>query len=123
MYGLFAAGHSDHLGAFVVQGGPFTVGVQVDPRGAHVHLFGLSGWLQQEEETVSDRFGRPIPRPRVRRLRLEPVLETDAEDPQIDVVRAAVDVVLTDRVAVDGVADGDPRVRRRDLHVALEGVR
>jgi hypothetical protein len=61
VYGVFAAGHSDHLGAFVVQGGPFTVGVQVDPRGAHVHLFGLSGWLQQEEETVSDRFGPPYP--------------------------------------------------------------
>ena len=61
VYGVFAAGHSDHLGAFVVQGGPFTVGVQVDPRGAHVHLFGLSGWLQQEDETVSDRFGPPYP--------------------------------------------------------------
>ena len=36
-----------------------SVGVGVDPRGAHVHFFGLSGWLQQEEETVSERFGAP----------------------------------------------------------------
>jgi hypothetical protein len=62
VYGVFAAGQADHLfGAFVVQGGPLTVGVQVDPRGAHVHLFGLSGWLQQEEETVSERFAPPYP--------------------------------------------------------------
>ncbi len=59
LHGLFAAGRGDRLGAFVVEGGPVSVGVRVDPRGAHVHFFGLSGWLQQEEETVNGRFGAP----------------------------------------------------------------
>jgi hypothetical protein len=59
VHGIFAAGGGDHLGAFVVQGGPVSIGLRVDPGGAHVHFFGLSGWLQQEEETVSDRFGSP----------------------------------------------------------------
>jgi hypothetical protein len=59
VHGLFAAGRGDRLGAFVVEGGPVSVGVGVDPRGAHVHFFGLSGWLQQEEETVNERFGAP----------------------------------------------------------------
>jgi hypothetical protein len=57
-YGVFAAGRGDHLGAFVVEGGPLAVGVRIDPGGARFQLFGLSGWLQQEEETVSERFGR-----------------------------------------------------------------
>jgi hypothetical protein len=57
--GIFAAGGGDHLGAFVVQGGPISVGLRVDPGGTHVHFFGLSGWLEQEEETVSDKFGSP----------------------------------------------------------------
>jgi hypothetical protein len=59
VHGIFAAGRGDRLGAFVVQGGPVSIGLGVDPAGAHVHFFGLSGWLQQEEETVSDRFGSP----------------------------------------------------------------
>ncbi len=58
--GLFAAGRGDRLGAFVVQGGPLTVGVGVDPHGTSIHLFGLSGWLEQEEENVSQRFGEPV---------------------------------------------------------------
>ncbi len=57
--GLFAAGRGDRLGAFVVQGGPLTVGVGVDPHGTSIHLFGLSGWLEQEEENASKRFGEP----------------------------------------------------------------
>ena len=57
--GLFAARSGDHLGAFVVRGGPVSVGVRVDPQGTHVHFFGLSGWLEGEEETVAERFGRP----------------------------------------------------------------
>lgn len=59
VYGVFAAGHSDRLGAFVVEGGPVSIGLRVDPAGAHVHFFGLSGWLEQEKENVSDRFGSP----------------------------------------------------------------
>ena len=59
MHGVFAAGRGDRLGAFVVEGGPISVGVRVDPRGAHVHLFGLSGWLREEEGNVTDRFGAP----------------------------------------------------------------
>jgi hypothetical protein len=58
--GLFAAGRGDRLGAFVVQGAIVSVGVGVDPRGAHVRFFGLSGWLEQEEENVSRRFGEPV---------------------------------------------------------------
>lgn len=61
--GLFAARSGDHLGAFVVRGGPITVGVGVDPQGTHIHFFGLSGWLEDEEETVSQRFGAPHSRP------------------------------------------------------------
>jgi hypothetical protein len=57
--GLFATGRGDRLGAFVVQGGPLTVGVGLDPHGTHIHLFGLSGWLEQEDEDVSRRFGEP----------------------------------------------------------------
>ncbi len=57
VYGLFAAGGGDHLGAFVVEGGPMSVGVRLDPQGTHLRVFGLSGWLEQEEETVSERFG------------------------------------------------------------------
>jgi hypothetical protein len=59
VHGVFAAGRGDRLGAFVVEGGPVSVGVRVDPRGAHVHFFGLSGWLQEEEENVTERFGAP----------------------------------------------------------------
>ncbi len=58
--GLFAAGQGDRLGAFVVQGGPLTVGVGVDPHGTHIHLFGLSCWLEQEDENFSHRFGEPL---------------------------------------------------------------
>jgi len=60
VHGLFAAGRGDRLGAFVVQGGPLTVGVGVDPHGTSIHLFGLSGWLEQEDENVSKRFGEPV---------------------------------------------------------------
>jgi hypothetical protein len=59
VHGIYAAGRGDRLGAFVVQGGPVSIGLRVDPGGAHVHFFGLSGWLEQEEENVSDRFGSP----------------------------------------------------------------
>jgi hypothetical protein len=61
--GLFAARSGDHLGAFVVRGGPITIGLGVDPKGTHVHFFGLSGWLEGEEETVAQRFGRAHSRP------------------------------------------------------------
>jgi hypothetical protein len=61
--GLFAARRGDHLGAFVVRGGPVSIGVRVDPQGTHVHFFGLSGWLEGEEETAAQRFGRPPSRP------------------------------------------------------------
>jgi len=57
VYGVFASGRGDRLGAFVVEGGPVSIGLRVDPAGAHVHFFGLSGWLEQEKENVSDRFG------------------------------------------------------------------
>jgi hypothetical protein len=57
--GLFGATGSDRLGAFVVDGGPFSVGVQLDPEGTHLRLFGLDGWLQREEAQVGRRVGKP----------------------------------------------------------------
>jgi hypothetical protein len=53
--GLYGAGGRAALGAFVVEGGPFSVGVQVDPQGTHLRLFGLDGWLDKEKA----RVGRP----------------------------------------------------------------
>jgi hypothetical protein len=58
VHGVYVAQAHDHLGAFVVEGGPITVGLQLDPGGTHVRLFDLSGWLLQQEDDVAKRMGR-----------------------------------------------------------------
>jgi hypothetical protein len=55
--GMLAQSGHDRLGAFIVQGGPFSVGVALDPKGAHVRLFGLSGWLVEQKAEIARRFG------------------------------------------------------------------
>ncbi len=57
--GLYGARGSDRLGAFVIEGGPIPVGLGVDPEGTHIRIFGLSGWLVDEQQRVSEKIGGP----------------------------------------------------------------
>jgi hypothetical protein len=55
--GLFGARGSRRLGAFIVNAGQWTMGVRVDTEGAHVRLFGLDGWLDEEKARVGRQIG------------------------------------------------------------------
>jgi hypothetical protein len=59
VHGLYEAQPKDHLGAFVVDGGPVSVGIRLDPEGTHVRLFGLGSWLDDQEADANKRLGAP----------------------------------------------------------------
>jgi hypothetical protein len=46
--GAYVARDDHHHGAFVIEKGPFSAGLLVADDGAHLHFFGLEGWLRDE---------------------------------------------------------------------------
>jgi hypothetical protein len=47
LQGTYALRDGDTHAAFVIQKGPFSVGINLDPGGAHVRLFGLKRWYEE----------------------------------------------------------------------------
>lgn len=51
--GAYARIEADPLGAFVIDKGPFSAGIAIDGQGAHPRIFGLDGWLAEQEATIN----------------------------------------------------------------------
>jgi hypothetical protein len=65
--GDFATSGADHLGAFVLQKGPVSMGLEVAGDSVHVRAGDLAGWMEGEKRRVEEVLRRPAPRRSSRR--------------------------------------------------------
>jgi hypothetical protein len=55
--GSYALYDEDRRGAFVVEKGPFSLGLRLDNDGASARFFNLDAWLGAQERTVKAKAG------------------------------------------------------------------
>jgi hypothetical protein len=58
--GIYVVGQKHRSGAFVVGKGPFSAGFRLDDGGAHLRLFGLKSWLQDQTRTSLRLLDEPL---------------------------------------------------------------
>jgi hypothetical protein len=59
--GTYVARDDHHHGAFVIDKGVFSAGLLVADDGAHLHFFGLEGWLRDETRAAMHSAACPAP--------------------------------------------------------------
>jgi len=59
--GTYVARDDHHHGAFVIDKGVFSAGLLVADDGAHLHFFGLEGWLREETRAAMREAACPAP--------------------------------------------------------------
>ena len=59
--GTYVARDDRHHGAFVIGKGVFSAGLLVADDGAHLHFFGLDGWLRDETRAAMREAACPAP--------------------------------------------------------------
>lgn len=58
--GAYVVRDDHHLGAFVIEKGPFSAGLRFADDGPHIHFFGLEGWLRDQTGAAMRAAACPV---------------------------------------------------------------